>query len=1150
MKPPNLTSWRPSSLRHLLSSSRSTRLLQRPPTLWISVIKATIALSILLILTFSNRSVLPLLSPVNPALPTHAHRLPSFALLSPHPAALNGAVLVIVGAYPGSPMGKCFQALLLGGAGLSCGVLVYAILGWCSHSPTGQGFVFALYVYLSALVRFSGAKYISFYLVRLVTDVCSPGTKLTIFPRTQYGVLFAFNGIYTSIISGHRFDKEWLVAELEAYAWGMAIALCVNLLVWPITSEQELRKLLVTSLQHVSTLAHLSCKTYAKEINEDEIEVRQLLIRTIRSDYLALTARLDETSLEVLYTRWSLKHYSDMISAVQGLQQALITSSSALDMMDRLDPHGVNVKRHLLARAETARTFADFRRGIDLVIAEIIDELVGPSAAVVEPTSSSELGEQEQGKRRDGNGDPQAPAAPELGLHTTPTTLAAQKKLETVAAKLKREVKEAEGRHQRIWTESIRSSSLPRRNGLHGSRSASPRGTPRPSPNPTPPTSPRDSIERERERWAASVVENLSSDSNEMAASMSEGEGGRWLTISHGGAVLEKAESAQHPVQIFKKSWEAFARAQGDALVRLIKDGALQVDDVLRIEEGMPSLKSMYADRQPRAWTSSLIAQSNLQRVRSHETTASHATTDSNATPPEGEVEVPCSEALTKSYSLLFGFGQLTEELCKLHDLATLDRPRRLRFFMFRTFANRVRKLWAPKDQMDLQEALATLHGKEYKPIKKSWIRYIADWEAWLRSQRSSSLGAACFMQDLIDLLSSAGMISSLITIIVAIAPTLGGTLTTWLLQISGTGAGALVGLIVLEIFKDVGGYRYNPYGLVAFGALWFAFASYWFYKYPAWYTMALLLSTGYGGLTIQEYVYNETPGSEEHYDSPPLRFGYTIASLGISMGISAIFQLLIIRQPARRRLRLQLASVTFSLSAYNSLLQSYVNIVAPVDAVPPPSPEALTKVQRELIKREIKIQSAILGLASTYEFAKVEPKFLMDFKADVLLKIMRNLQVVLDRLREARTAVGLAGFNPTIHQDFASVLYPYRLHSQRLTRTLFYLGATSCMPSLSACPIFLADLLPDRTVLSKTQLARDVPSSKSTWAFFERDALVLARRMGKLPQGDRELKQPGFLRYWMYLVSLAAVSSELEELEKQLGDLFGDPDLHHPAIH
>jgi len=74
-------------------------------------------------------------------------------------------------------------------------------------------------------------------------------------------------------------------------------------------------------------------------------------------------------------------------------------------------------------------------------------------------------------------------------------------------------------------------------------------------------------------------------------------------------------------------------------------------------------------------------------------------------------------------------------------------------------------------------------------------------------------------------------MVSSLITVVVAIQPTLGGTISTWLLQLSGTGAGALFGLIALEIFEDVGGYRYNPYGLVCLGALWFAFASFFFYK-------------------------------------------------------------------------------------------------------------------------------------------------------------------------------------------------------------------------------------------------------------------------------------------------------------------------------
>lgn len=119
-----------------------------------------------------------------------------------------------------------------------------------------------------------------------------------------------------------------------------------------------------------------------------------------------------------------------------------------------------------------------------------------------------------------------------------------------------------------------------------------------------------------------------------------------------------------------------------------------------------------------------------------------------------------------------------------------------------------------------------------------------------------------------------------------------------------------------------------------------------------------------------------------------------------------------------------------------------------------------------------------------------------------VLLRIIRSHQVILDRLREARTAVGTEGFNETVHRDFASALFPYRLHSQRLARTLFYLGATSRRSSFlfspSACappspglmsPSFLA-------VVSKTQLARDVPSSKPTWASFENDALVLSRRL------------------------------------------------------
>lgn len=47
------------------------------------------------------------------------------------------------------------------------------------------------------------------------------------------------------------------------------------------------------------------------------------------------------------------------------------------------------------------------------------------------------------------------------------------------------------------------------------------------------------------------------------------------------------------PVEYFRESWTAFAKAQADALIRLIRDGSLQVEDKLRIESGMPSLQAM-----------------------------------------------------------------------------------------------------------------------------------------------------------------------------------------------------------------------------------------------------------------------------------------------------------------------------------------------------------------------------------------------------------------------------------------------------------------------------------------------------------------------------------------------------------------------------
>ena len=43
-------------------------------------------------------------------------------------------------------------------------------------------------------------------------------------------------------------------------SWAAAIVLSVNILVFPVTSEKELRRTLVLSLEHIATFSHLLAK--------------------------------------------------------------------------------------------------------------------------------------------------------------------------------------------------------------------------------------------------------------------------------------------------------------------------------------------------------------------------------------------------------------------------------------------------------------------------------------------------------------------------------------------------------------------------------------------------------------------------------------------------------------------------------------------------------------------------------------------------------------------------------------------------------------------------------------------------------------------------------------------------------------------------
>ena len=121
------------------------------------------------------------------------------------------------------------------------------------------------------------------------------------FGMSLLAVLVTFNGIYTSILTG-EFVPTYLESYMKAYLWvahnlalgnwsithssparwSGAIVIGVNILIFPQSSEKELRQTLVTSLDHIATFLHLLAKTYTLTITDEERKVRDGLNQSIR----------------------------------------------------------------------------------------------------------------------------------------------------------------------------------------------------------------------------------------------------------------------------------------------------------------------------------------------------------------------------------------------------------------------------------------------------------------------------------------------------------------------------------------------------------------------------------------------------------------------------------------------------------------------------------------------------------------------------------------------------------------------------------------------------------------------------------------------------------------------------------------------------
>ena len=124
-------------------------------------------------------------------------------------------------------------------------------------------------------------------------------------------------------------------------------------------------------------------------------------------------------------------------------------------------------------------------------------------------------------------------------------------------------------------------------------------------------------------------------------------------------------------------------------------------------------------------------------------------------------------------------------------------------------------------------------------------------------------------------------------------------------------------------MFHNVGGYMFNPYGICAVLAVYALPLHYLLYEHPSYFILSLLALNSAGAQIVYQHIYVNY--YHRQIDSPALRAGKSMVALCVALAIVLVFQLFILRTPARRTLRRSIAHLTYSMLGYNTILQAFV---------------------------------------------------------------------------------------------------------------------------------------------------------------------------------------------------------------------------------
>ncbi|PLW14809.1 hypothetical protein PCASD_19381 [Puccinia coronata f. sp. avenae] len=998
----------------------------------------------------------------------------SFRGLLQFPTTGGSAILFCIAAFPGKSVGACMLSLLLGLGGIALGTLNFFVLAHLAAYPAVPAIVFFLMVYFLCRIKAFSPHLLAFSLL------C---------------ILMSWNGIYTTFLTSyHGFSSGYVLSYLQSYCWGAAISLIVNVMVLPHSAEQEFRIALVDTLDHIKTLADLIEKTYRFVITDEEKVIRDNLVQSIRGEIDQLESKLMETTLEVNYSRWSLTEYRKMLEFSKSMNRALITAHSSLMQVSPISS-GTFQENFLNS---SSRDMGCLRKQVFVALTEIQKALTtGPMVASLEKKQNEWL----------------------------------QEELSQI----------------KTYGSSLRSLEM-----LPGHREEAPLFSPhcRESDFGMDLTQ---GIRLDLPTGGLSCHSHVGSVAHAHMLTSEPAEGRRNSTNRR----VEPKTSVVPPTPIVYDSvselirihWQDFQGIQHQRINEIMLFGTFdqnQKEDVLSrssrlsFRSSIDSLSETPSIRSCRPADSRISERSDISPGFSSGESSSGSSSDEERTDNSTVGSMEESESgelyrsLIRASSYSFAMKNFLHSLIGIRKLATdwnrLDSTKPiglhihlLEALMRESSAGNRSTCVVGQDQVIFrevrtdQQAFALLACRQPSLQDVSLMRRLNAIDRFFRDPNSVySFKVSCALSVIATLFWADktrkfaldyGLSASVLTAAVGVTPTLGQTWLSFVSQLIGQGFGLLYGTVMVKLFSDIGGYRYNPYGLVAAMTLLSLPMSYILYTKPQLFVIPFLAMNSAGSLVYIEYINQHRP-----FDSPALRLGKSLVCLIIAILIVTCIQMFVLRNPAKHTLRSSVAKLIQTNSQYAMILDSFIEAVMASDPSLRPSEETLSQVNAYMIKKEDAIQRDILSLIPLLGFATMEPSLGTPESTGEYLKILRANQAILDRNRETRIAIGNAPFSELVLKEFADVLKPHRQRASQQICSTFHI----CMASLKAkLPMPTPNTLP----LSTHEFSQQI--------FHE--AVQLSVCLAQSPGGIALLQDDELTRYWTYLLSTNGVLVQLD---------------------